>query len=158
MEKVRVMPVKKITNKLPPFVPMTWKMLNSEAYRKLPFASAKILPFFIGKVKDFAFNDPARYETSFEFTYSEAKKRLGFGRSTFYKTLIDLIKYGFIDPVKKGGMRSYGNTSSKFKLSRRWENYGTLTFKTIDWKGFPIHRQVTKMDCIVPLSEPMEMR
>jgi hypothetical protein len=149
---------KKISNKLPPFVPMTWKMLNSEAYKNLPFASAKILPLFIGKVQAFGFNDPARFDTSFEFTYSEAKKRLGYGRSTFYKVLLDLMRHGFVDPVKKGGFRSFGNTSSRFKLSRRWEDYEKFSFKAVDWKGFPIHPQVQKMDCTVPLSEPMEMR
>jgi hypothetical protein len=134
-------------------------MLNSDAYKTLPNSSAKILPFFIGKVKDIAFDDPARFEATFDFTYTEAQKRLGYGKSTFYQVIVDLMKYGFIDPVKKGGLRSFGNTSSKFKLSRRWESYGTFAFQEVDWKTFLlVHRQVPKMDCIVPLSEPVGMR
>ena len=34
------------------FVPMTWDMLNSTAYKALPASSAKVLPFFLGKVKE----------------------------------------------------------------------------------------------------------
>jgi len=150
---------KKINNRLPPFVAMTWDMLNSKAYRALPKSSAKILPFFIGKIQDFKYHDPARFESVFEFTYSEARKRLGYGRSTFFKVLNDLIEHGFIDPVKKGGLRSYGNTSSKFKLSKRWKQYDdTELFKKIKWRGYPLHSQVQKMDCIVPISEPVGMR
>jgi hypothetical protein len=46
------------------------------------------------------------------------------------------MRYGFIDPVKKGGLRGTGLTSSSFKLSRRWESYGTSAFKEIRWESF----------------------
>lgn len=149
---------RKISNKLPPFVALTWKMLRSTAYRELPPSSAKLLPFFIGKVKYIPFQDPDRYRTPFDFRYSEAEKTHGFGRSTFYKVITDLMKFGFIDPVKKGGLRSFGNTSSKFKLSQRWELYGTNAFTEVNWKCFLNHSQVTKMDSTVPLSERVGVR
>lgn len=150
---------KRVGNKLPPFVAMTWKTLNSKAYMDLNSSSAKALPFFIGKVKEFGFNDPARFEASFEFTYTEASKRLGFGRSTFYGIIKDLMKKGFIDPVKKGGLRSFGNTSSRFKLSKRWENYGTAFFREVTWETFgdlKNHPLVLSMDNNVPITGQAE--
>jgi hypothetical protein len=92
------------------FVAVFWIMLNGKAYKKLPASASKMLPYFLGKVhdKDFFHPDsPGRYDFTFPFTYSEAK-RLGFGRSTFYKVLRDLTRFGFIDVVKKGGLRSGG--------------------------------------------------
>lgn len=150
---------RRVRNKLPPFVAMTWNMLNSQAYRDLHPSSAKVLPFFIGKIKEFGFNDPARLEASFEFTYSEASRRLGFGRSTFYAIIKDLMRKGFIDPVKKGGLRSFGNTSSKFKLSKRWEHYGTGFFREVTWEMFgdlKNHPVVTLMDKNVPITGQVE--
>lgn len=139
------------SGRLPPFVALTWKVLNSGAYKKLPSSAAKALPYFLGKVKSVP-NDPDRYTTSFTFTYSEAKK-YGFSKTTFYKILSDLVKLKFIEVVKKGGMRAYGMTSTSFKLSKGWEYFGTPLFKEGKWKElYPTKelRQVTKVDSIRP--------
>jgi hypothetical protein len=120
--------------KLPPFVAMTRELLNSKAYINLPPSAAKILPRFLDKVRC-GYNDPARYQTTFVFPYSEAT-RLGFGKTTFYNILKDLMQYGFIDPVRKGGLRSYGLTKNIFKLSKRWERYEYADFHEIKWECF----------------------
>src|SRR3989304_8532622 len=102
-------------NKLPPFVPLTWEMLNSEAYKILPHSAAKSLPYFLGKVKT-AYNDPQRYLIEFHFSYTEAGK-YGFAVSTHHRIISELIEKGFVDPVDKGGLRSGGLSYSLFKLS-----------------------------------------
>lgn len=120
------------------FVAMTWKILNSKAYKALPASSAKVLPYFLGKAKDaYHPDDPAHYAIDFPFTYSEAKK-YGFGKSTFFKMLRDLIRFGFIDMKMKGGLRSQGgHANTLFRLSKRWENYGLQQpFNEGDWKRY----------------------
>jgi hypothetical protein len=120
-------------DRLPPFVPLPWNLLNSEGYQKLPFAAAKALPYFFGKVKT-NFN-PQRYQSHFTFSYPEAK-RYGFSFSTFSKVIKDLISFGFLDPVDRGGLRGFGKGYNVFKLSMRWENYGRPEFQGCDWKTF----------------------
>ena len=121
-------------NRLPPFVPLTWQMLNSEAYKSLNFASAKILPYFIGKVKT-SYNDPQRYFTDFQFSYREAIK-LGFSRATHHRNIKELVEKGFIDPIAKGGLRSDGKSSNLFRLSKRWEKYAKSDFEEMKWGTF----------------------
>jgi hypothetical protein len=121
-------------NKLPPFVPLVWALLNSKPYKELSFAAAKALPYSIGKIK-LLYNDPDRYNNEFSFSYKEGK-RLGFAPSTFHKVICQLVEKGFIDPVDKGGLRSDGKSYNLFKLSRRWENYGRPDFERLNWKCF----------------------
>lgn len=128
-------PKQKNSKKLSPFVALPWDMLNSKAYRDLPHAAAKALPFFLGKVKCGGYNDLNRYETIFVFPYSEAE-RLGFSRATFARVIRDLVGTGFIDPVDKGGMKSEGLTKSYFRLSHRWTDFGKEHFQALDWRCF----------------------
>ncbi len=112
---------KKSGNKLPPFVPLTWDLLNSEAYKQLPPSAAKALPYFIGKVK-MPWKDIERCSTEFTFSYPEAK-RLGFSPATFSKVQRDLRKMGFLDIIERGGLRGHGKGYNRFKLSLRWESF-----------------------------------
>ncbi len=130
----RQMAKSRAKNKLPPFVPLILEMLNSKVYWELPNAAAKLLPYFFAKVKT-PYNDPSRYNTTFTFPFSEAQ-RYGFARSTFSQVIRDLMRLGFIDPVKKGGLRGTGLASSVFNLSKRWESYGTPEFEEIRWESF----------------------
>ena len=128
MEKYR----RKKQNRLPPFVPLTWEMLNSAAYKALPFSASKALPYFLGKVK-LSYNNPQRLNSNFEFSYSEAQNH-GFASGTHNRVIVELIDKGFIDPICKGGKRSFGYSSSLFSLSDRWKTYGTDNFKIISWR------------------------
>lgn len=121
-------------NRLPPFVALTWNVLNSRAYKDLKQSAAKALPYFLGKYKG-VYNDPLRYEFEFQLSYSEGG-RYGFASGTFSSIIQELIKKGFIDPVDKGGLRSDGKSCNLFKLSRRWEKYGQENFERIEWKRF----------------------
>ncbi len=121
-------------NRLPPFVPLFWELLNSGVYKKLPPSAAKALPYFLGKVKRKP-NDLQRYRDRFEFPYREGMG-LGFAFGTFSKIIRDLVRFGFIDPVDKGGLRGDCKSSNVFKLSKRWEEYGTSNFTVMDWKCF----------------------
>ena len=125
---------KKLKNRLPPFVALTWEMLNSLAYKKVPPSAAKALPFFLGKVK-LLFHDPQRYLVDFTFSYTEGEM-LGFALATFSKIIQDLVCYGFIDPVDKGGLRGDGKSFNRFRLSGRWEAYGTDKFVRVEWRCF----------------------
>ena len=121
-------------DRLPPFVPLFWQILNSKAYKQLPASAAKALPFFLGKVKC-RHNDPHRYFEEFNFSYSEGQ-RLGFALATFAKVIRDLIFFGFVDPVDKGGLRGECKSYNVFRLSKRWENYGAEKFVAIKWECF----------------------
>lgn len=125
---------KKQLNRLPPFVPLPWELLNHRAYTALPFAASKALPYFLGKVKD-RYTDPQRCLTEFFFSYSEAKK-YGFSNGTFSNVIRDLISYGFVDPIDRGGLGGCGKSYSTFKLSLRWQQYGTENFREIEWRRF----------------------
>ena len=112
-------------NRLPPFVPLTWDLLNSPAYKELTPSSAKALPYFLGKVK-LGFNDPEKYEKYFNFPYPEAEK-LGFSTATFSRIRKELEEKGFIERVERGGLRGKGEGYSKYTLSKKWELYGKET-------------------------------
>jgi len=125
---------KRQKDSLPPFVPLTWELLNSRAYKDLPPSPAKALSFFLGKVRC-KYNDPQRYIQEFPFSYTEGK-RFGFSPSTFSKVIQALVRIGFIDPVDKGGLRGDCKSYNIFRLSKRWQEYGTPNFRPLDWKCF----------------------
>ena len=121
-------------DKLPPFVPLTWELLNSPAYKELSHSAAKALPFFLGKVK-ISPRRTDRYDQEFHFSYGEGKK-LGFATATFSRVIKGLVALGFIDPVDRGGLRGDSKSYNIFKLSRRWEAHGKPEFKSISWEKF----------------------
>jgi hypothetical protein len=146
---------KKKGGKLPPFVAMTWAMLNHKAYVKLPPTPKGMLPYFLGKVK--IPNDaPTYYHAEFSFTFSEAIK-YGCARRSFYRVIEALVGHGFVDPVRKGGRAGGRDTASVFRLSKRWQNFGTFAFEKVSWAEFgeaQIRKQVQKWQCPVAENEP----
>lgn len=104
---------------LPPFVAISWETLNSPAYRQLNFASAKLLPYLLGKPK-LRFDDRNYYESVFNFSYGEAES-LGFARQTFSRCVKDLQESGFLVKVSSGGLRGDSKSYSKYRLSRGWK-------------------------------------
>ncbi len=121
-------------DRLPPFVPLFWQILNGEAYKQLPPSAAKALPIFLGKVKRWH-SYPRRYLEDFNFSYSEGQ-RFGFALATFARVIRDLILFGFVDPVDKGGLRGERKSYNIFRLSKRWESYGAENFEAIRWECF----------------------
>jgi hypothetical protein len=120
-------------NRLPPFVPMTWEILNSKAYRELSPSAAKALPYFIGKNGKGQREKGAAYSGEIEFTYAEAV-RLGFANRTFSRVIQELTSKGFLNPAAHGGLRGFCKSTNKFKLSSRWREYGKPGFEEKEWK------------------------
>ncbi len=123
-------------NRLPPFVPLLYKMLNHKAYIELSASAAKALPYFLCKIKNSDYRDRGRYLQPFELSYTEAK-RYGFHRKTFARVIRELVRKGFIDPFQRGGLKSGGFGYNKFTLSERWQDYGTPDFRKKEWDQFP---------------------
>lgn len=114
------------------------ELLKSDAWRNLPPSAGKALNVFIlkaGEVNCVSPMDTGWHRATFSLTYTEAEK-YGFTRPTYFRLLQDLMAFGFIDPVKKGGRRGDGKTASVFRHSSRWREYGKPGFKEVRWKGF----------------------
>lgn len=114
-------------NRLPPFSPIFFEELNSDAYQNLTPNAAKALPYFRwfdGVLKKKYGDDN---NGIFDFTYSEAEK-YGFARKTFSRIIADLNAKGFIDIVKQGGKRGCGMSNSKYRMSQRWRDFGKSGF------------------------------
>lgn len=110
------------------FVAITYEMMNSNAFRKLNGAALKALIFCMRKVK---IDDPIdRFKYHFSLTYPEAKK-YGLSDATFYRSIKQLQDLGFIDCVMKGGLDKGIKKPTLYKLSQRWKDYGTPTFKKL---------------------------
>ena len=67
-------------------------------------------------------------KTGLAFTYAEAAY-FGISKAQFHRIIKLLVERGFIDIEHQGG--AYGRDYSRYKLSDRWENYGTPGFKRI---------------------------
>lgn len=123
---------RKDRNKIPDhFVALTYELLDSKAFKELNGAALKALILFLKKVH--TYNPIDRYQSQFTFTYPEAAKR-GLAHSSFSRALKELIEIGFIECVSRGGMRFEGNSCSQYRLSKRWEKYGTPEFEK-RWPG-----------------------
>ncbi len=142
-------------SKLPPFVALPWMMLNHKAYIELPPTPKGMLPYFLGKVR-IPSTDPKHYYAEFSFTFSEAV-RYGCARRSFYRAIEALMEYGFIDPIRKGCQSGGRDTASIFRLSKRWEKYGTPVFERISWAEFgqaQIRKQVQNWHRPVAKNQP----
>lgn len=110
------------------FVPITLEMINSQAYKELNGSALKALILCMRKVKEM--NRTERFKVIFSLTYPEARKQ-GFCDATFWRSMKDLQRVGFIDCVMKGGLRCDRKTQSAYRLSLRWKSFGTPNFKSM---------------------------
>ncbi|OPY68377.1 MAG: hypothetical protein A4E57_01800 [Syntrophorhabdaceae bacterium PtaU1.Bin034] len=132
------------------YVALPWKMLNHKAYIKLPPNAKGMLPYFLGKVK-IHMMEHQYYHAEFSLTYKEAV-HLDCARRTFTRIIIALIEHGFIDPVH-WGVRN----STIYRLSKRWEMFGTAAFEPFpikDFKRRQIEKAVQKRRITVVKNEP----
>jgi hypothetical protein len=125
--------------RMPGFVALPWDVLNSPAFLEMTHAARAALPYWLGKPKA-PFNKPEYYSTEFSFSYPEAA-RYGFASETHRKVITQVVKHGFVDPIAKGGLKGFGNSCSKFRLSGRWAAYGTKEFQIISWKEFGANKK-----------------
>lgn len=71
---------------------------------------------------------PVYSDEPLSLTYSEADA-FGISRAQFHRTLRRLVELGFLDPVHRGG--AYGRDPSTYRVSSRWEDYGTPQFREV---------------------------
>lgn len=121
-------------SKLPPFVAMSWELLNSKAYSVLTHSARACLPYWLGKPKA-PFDRSEYFEKEFVFPYPEAQ-HYGFAKATFAKIIRELVAKGFIDPKDKGGLRGDGLSYNRFVLSKRWMKFNTPEFEEVSWSQF----------------------
>ena len=107
------------------------RMHRSPAYRKLSKTSIFILMEFMCRRKVTKSGRKGNYKITNNgeliFTYAEAEKKYKIPRSTFCRSIGQLVELGFIDiPHPGGGML---NDCSKYGISDRWRDYGKEAFK-----------------------------
>lgn len=139
----------------PPFVTVTWEVLNSQAYIALPYSARACLPYWLGKPKA-PVKSSDYYDKEFSFPYPEAK-RYGFAAATFAKIIRELIDKGFVDPKDKGGLRSDGLGYNRFSLSRRWGKYGKPDFECRSWDEFQPRRKQKQLQKRKTTASKMEI-
>jgi hypothetical protein len=135
---------KKKRYKIKRFVALRWDMLNHKSYIDLPPNAKGMLPYFLGKVK-IPFTDPTYYHAEFSLTYSEAEK-YGCSRRTFYRVIECLISHGLIDPIRKGGRNGGRDLQSIFRISTRWQSYGTAVYRKITWAEFGKEQLISQVE------------
>lgn len=118
------------------FVMLTYELIDSEAYKSLQPSAGKLLPYCLRKVKE-PYGSPKSYSTDFNFSYTEAAAK-GFAKDTFSRSLHSLIERGFINLIKKGGLRGYQKSNSIYRLSDRWRKYDTPDFQQQDYKNLQV--------------------
>ena len=107
------------------------RMHRSPAYRKLTATSIFILMEFMYRRKVAKTGRKGGYEITNNgeliFTYAEAEKKHKIPRSTFCRSISQLVELGFIEiPHPGGGMLK---DCSKYGTSDRWRDYGKEEFK-----------------------------
>jgi hypothetical protein len=118
------------------YVALPWNMLNSKAYRELSPITAKMLPFFLGKVK-IQYMEAQYHYIDFTLSYTEAAHR-GCSRRSFSRIIAELVDVGFIDPVS---WRQ--RTATIFHMSKRWEKYGTAAHEKVSWEQFRMEKSLS---------------
>ncbi len=134
------------------FVRLTLELIKSRAYLDLAPSAARMLVHFLAKPGEafgIALSDPQAYEVTFNFTYGEASK-IGCARATFLTVIEALVRHGFIDPVKRGGVYNGRKVSSVFRLSQRWRAYGTPGFCLRDYRKWAV---TASWETIPPVKE-----
>ena len=95
------------------FIPLTWKLLNSEDWKDLKPNTKAALPLFLGKGK-------IKHEfQEFTFSYTEAE-RYGFVRQTFCRILKELINKEIVIKTEHGGLRGFEKSFNKYILNKEW--------------------------------------
>ncbi len=109
------------------WVPLSYKMLDSAAFRELSEAAMRVLFHCYRKTNK---KDTNRFKVIFMLPYSVAKMDLNMSASVFTRAIRQLQRLGFIDFYKPGGKWGSKNEGpSGYRLSERWEAWGTPQFE-----------------------------
>ena len=106
------------------------RMHRSPAFRKLSSTSIFVLFEFLSRrqMVKVGRRDKRLTKNNGEiiFTYAEARKRFEMFRSTFCRSIDQLVDLGFIDIAHHGG--GLLKDCSKYAISERWRDYGKEEF------------------------------
>ena len=106
------------------------RMHRSSAYRKLTKTSIFILMECMYRRKVAKTGRKGGYELTNNgeliFTYAEAEKKFNIPRSTFCRSITQLVDLGFIDIAHHGG--GMLNDFTKYGTSERWRDYDKEEF------------------------------
>jgi hypothetical protein len=110
------------------FVPR--KMHRNPAFQKLTANSILVLLEFLYRRQFVKVGRRARWliknNGEIIFTYTEAWNKFKMCRSTFCRSISQLVELGFIDIAHHGG--GMMNDCSKYGISERWQDYGKEAF------------------------------
>ena len=106
------------------------RMHRSSAFRKLSVNSIFVLFEFMSRRKMSRLGRKGQWNISnngeIVFPYAEASKKFKICRSTFCRSIDQLVELGFIDIAHHGG--GLMKDCSKYALSERWREYGKEGF------------------------------
>jgi hypothetical protein len=109
------------------FVMLEDEEIDSPAHKSLSRSALRVHIFFRRKVRG-PLQDKA-IDKEIKAPYSIIIEDTGICRQSVRNAIVELENKGFIDLVKQGGLKSDGRTSSVYKLSIRFIEYGKETFK-----------------------------
>lgn len=111
-----------------PFTPILHDIQDSVAYKELSGSTAKLYLRMERVARSVSHNlDCNLNDAQFNFTYSEAKRVLGFSEGTTRRCIRQLWEKGFISVIKIGGVTASdkrGRMSSIYQLCGNWKTYG----------------------------------
>ena len=110
------------------FTPILHDIQDSVAYKEISGNAAKLYLRMERVARTVSHNMDCNLNAAqFNFTYSEAKRVLGFSESTTRRCLRQLWEKGFISVIKIGGVTASdkrGRMSSIYQLCGNWKTYG----------------------------------
>ena len=108
------------------------RMHRSAAFRKLSANSIFVLFEFLSRRTMIKVGRKGRWTIAnngeIVFPYAEAEGRFGIFRSTFCRSISQLVEFGFIDITHTGGNCNLLDKCSKYSVSERWREYGREGF------------------------------
>ncbi len=110
-------------------------LLQSRAFLSLRGKAPQVLLLFFTKRRVQRLRRPDARGNRFEvvnngeivFTYREARRRYGIGKSAFTRAIDALVRRGFISVTHAGG--GLKGDCSKYAISDRWRKWGTAEFE-----------------------------
>jgi len=109
------------------------ELIKSKAWMELTATACKVYLIFLGKRQGNWFEKNGRKKewvftnlNKIEFTYIEAEKEYKLGKSTFHRTVKQLLEVGFLDIIKSGGQ--LWHQKALYGISDRWKKFGKDEF------------------------------
>lgn len=109
--------------KLGGFSTMPVDMQKSPAFQSLSASALRLLLWFIFKSYKAGTQNEKIQRPVFKVTNREALAELGMSAQTFSRAKQELADKGFMEWVKRGGLRGANGVASEFALSDEWKSW-----------------------------------